>query len=218
MYKPFFPNLEFAWSFLAILAGLLVLAALIDTRRAVIPKWVTLSMLAFGVVVSVARGAWLGSQGDNLWLFASDSPWMGALDGFLFALVGFLAGFGMIFLMWLLGTCGGGDVKLFAALGTWLGPIFAVYVLAGSLLVLFAIVILKLLTNGVSPSSMQKLMKSNRRNASGVAPGAGGKMRITYSLPVCIATIAILLWVFRFELHLTTPPPVGNEKVQANAH
>jgi Flp pilus assembly protein protease CpaA len=124
----------------------------------------------------------------------------------------------MIFLMWILGTCGGGDVKLFAALGTWLGPIFAVYVLAGSLLVLFAIVIVKLLSNGVTPSSFQKLMKANRRKASGAAPKAGGKMRITYSLPVCIATIAILLWLFRFELHLTTPPPVNKDKVQANAH
>ncbi len=46
---------------------------------------------------------------------------MGALDGFLFALVGSLVGFAFFAILFALGTCGGGDVKLFTAIGAWLG-------------------------------------------------------------------------------------------------
>ena len=45
----------------------------------------------------------------------------GAGHGFLFALGGFATGFGTLFVLWLIGGGGGGDVKLMGALGAWLG-------------------------------------------------------------------------------------------------
>src|SRR5438270_8400 len=79
----------------------------------------------------------------------------GALDGLLFALAGFGLGFALFFVLWVLGACGGGDVKLFAALGAWVGPALAVGVLAGTVVVLAAAVAARavwtLLTRGLQP-------------------------------------------------------------------
>ena len=43
-------------------------------------------------------------------------------DGLLFSLAGFGTGFGILFLLWISGGGGGGDVKLMGAVGAWLGP------------------------------------------------------------------------------------------------
>src|SRR4051812_48412648 len=108
-----FPSPWFAWSFLSVLLALLSVAAYQDVKRMVIPKWVTLPMLALGFVMNVVRGAWVEGSGG------------GAGEGFLFALAGFGTGLGLFLSMWMLGTCGGGDVKLFAALGAWAGALLA---------------------------------------------------------------------------------------------
>ncbi len=52
--------------------------------------------------------------------------------GLWFALAGFLLGFGMLLVLWLLGGGGGGDVKLMGALGAWLGWRQTLYVLIAS--------------------------------------------------------------------------------------
>ena len=44
------------------------------------------------------------------------------LDGLLFTLAGVAVAFAIMFGMWVLGVCGGGDVKLYAAVGAWVGP------------------------------------------------------------------------------------------------
>src|SRR5262249_26793160 len=157
-------------------------------------------LLAAGVVVSTVRGALLASQEEKLWLFSTGSAWLGGLDGFLFALVGFATGFAVIFFLWVMGTCGGGDVKLFAALGAWRGPAYALCVLFGSLAVLFVEVIVKLLAVGSSPKAQRKLAAKNRPQPG--SPPPREKWRITYSLPVAVATVLVLLWVFRVELRL----------------
>ena len=43
-------------------------------------------------------------------------------NGVLFSLSGFATGFGILFVLWLIGGGGGGDVKLMGAVGGWLGP------------------------------------------------------------------------------------------------
>src|SRR4051812_25069140 len=111
MHGPFFPNTAFAWLFCLALAAILAVAARIDFRLMVIPKWITLSLLGSGIAVSVVRGVWVGATGARVWLFDDSNWWLGGLDGLLFALAGSAAGFGMLFLLWVLGTCGGGDVK-----------------------------------------------------------------------------------------------------------
>lgn len=226
MYKQFFPSVEFAWGFLLVLGSLLVIAAVVDWQRTVIPKWLTLSLLAFGVVLSVARGALLGDQQADLWIFSSGSVWLGGLDGFLFALIGFFSGFFLIFFLWALGTCGGGDVKLFAALGAWLGPVLVFLVFVGSLFVLFIEVFIKFLTLSFSPMAMRQFAEQARtqKPSRGKKPASAGKVggktggfRITYSLPVAIAAFLVLLWSFRFELRLVEPQPNLNNEARAHA-
>src|SRR5882724_3240762 len=99
MPTPFFPHLAFAWSFLAILLGLLAAASYIDSRSMKVPKALTLTALALGLLFNAARGAWVGNQGQAVWSFGAAGPWAGLADGVLFALAGAAAGFTLFFVM-----------------------------------------------------------------------------------------------------------------------
>ena len=44
------------------------------------------------------------------------------LSGLVYSLQGMLAGFFLLFFLWLIGGMGAGDVKLLAAVGAWIGP------------------------------------------------------------------------------------------------
>jgi prepilin peptidase CpaA len=215
MYKPFFPTPEFAWGFVIVLIAGLAVASYVDQKRRVIPKSITLSLFGAGVLSSIARGANLGYQAQDLWIVATNSGWLGALDGLLFALSGALAGFAVLFVFWILGTCGGGDVKLFTALGAWLGPYYSLYVLLVSFVGLFVIVAIKAVTRGVIMKAIRQ--SGNRPSAFGEtdSPLDTSNWRISYSLPVTIATLAVLIWAFGAELHLTGHSP---KKAEAVAH
>src|SRR5262249_33664807 len=71
--------------------------------------------------MNAIRSGWLAAENKPLWLFETDAVWLGAVDGFLFALIAFLAVFAAMFGLWVLGLVGGGDVKLLAATAAWLG-------------------------------------------------------------------------------------------------
>ncbi len=202
MVFAFFPNLDFAWVFLAVLFSLLALAAGTDLRQYVVPKWITVTALALGVSGNVVRGVWLGLDGQPVWMLGDNGALVGALDGFLFALCGFLSGFGLFFVMWVLGVCGGGDVKLFGALGSWIGPFFSVCVLGVSLPVIFCLAIgqgFLLVVRGI-------LGRTPTVAAREKSPAPPRRRVLGFSLPLTIATAAVLLWFFRVELHLAPPP------------
>lgn len=198
MPQPFFPDPIFGWTFCLVLLSLLVVATQQDLQRMVVPKWITLPTLALGLLFNLVRGVWLAG---NAW---------GLLDGLLFSLSGFAAGFGMFLLLYLLGTCGGGDVKLFAALGAWVGPVGAVYVLIGTLvfvvLLTFGRLALRVVTGRGIPLPA----------ASGTPTRKNAKKRLlAYSLPLALSAAIVLLWVFRVELHLAAPQPQIPEAGQA---
>lgn len=217
MYKPFFPNPEFGWAFVALLGVLLGVASVVDLRKMVIPKWVTLGTLGLGVVLSVVRGAWLGSAGGKLWLFGTGSAALGALDGLLFALAGAVVGFVLLLFLWIMGTCGGGDVKLFTAVGAWVG-LHVLLVWAVSLAVLIVVVFVKILSGGVTPRAVHGTLHAGRprKGAAAQAPPRPKKWRITYSLPVAVASVLVLLWVSRVELQLVNPQPPPKAEVRTH--
>ena len=217
MNPPFFPDPAFAWTFYAALVGLAAVAAVIDLRTAVIPKWLSLTTLGLGFAFNVARGAFLGARGMQLTWLETGGPWLGALDGFLFALVGFLLSFVIFFVLWILGTCGGGDVKLFAAVGAWVGVSKVLILLLGSLVVLMVLFVIKFATAGLSPSKIQKALRESTRAGQAKGKPALGKLRITYSLPIAVSAAVLLLFLFRYELHLEAPPQPDASKVQAHA-
>jgi prepilin peptidase CpaA len=92
----------------------LVVATFTDLRNRRIPNWLVLPFLLAGIVVSPLRPDWGGNWGGSGLRFG----WHGLGQSFTGLGLGLLI-FG--FLFWL-GGMGGGDVKLCAALGAWIGP------------------------------------------------------------------------------------------------
>ena len=89
-----------------------------DVRGRRIPNWLTYSGLLAALVVRTGLGGWPGLRGG---------------------LAGMLLAGGIFFLLFLLGGMGGGDVKLMAAVGAWVGlaqvgTVLIVSAIAGGLL------------------------------------------------------------------------------------
>jgi prepilin peptidase CpaA len=92
-----------AWSLLIVWAPLictLALAAVIDARQRRIPNWLTFGLMAAGL----GRAALLGPQ------------------DFGHAMLGIVVGGAIPLVMYMISAMGGGDVKLLAAIGAWVGP------------------------------------------------------------------------------------------------
>ena len=89
------------------------LAAYFDLRTRKIPNWLTLPMFGLGWVYQLA---FFGGAG--------------LLNG----AAAFGVGFGMLFLLWMMGSGGGGDVKLLGALSVWCGLRMTILVLIASTL------------------------------------------------------------------------------------
>jgi Flp pilus assembly protein protease CpaA len=207
MPSDFFPPPPaFAWLFCAALVALTATAAWIDLRRLVIPKSLTLTALALGVLLNGVRGAWLGAFGGAVWKLGANGATVGAADAVLFSAVGFATGFALFFVMWVLGTCGGGDVKLFAALGAWVGPLLTVFVLVGTLVLVVLFGMARLIGTVVFRGRRSAMRQYSAKAAGGPTP----RRRLTaYSLPVALSTACVLLWVFRAELRLAPPRAVA---------
>jgi Flp pilus assembly protein protease CpaA len=198
MARLFFPDVSFAIVYLAALAAALVAVSYFDLRYMIIPKSISLAAAAGGFALNVVRGAWLGYRGQPVWLFREPGPAVGAFDGLAFALAGFAFGFVLFFLLWTAGIAGGGDVKFFAALGAWIGPRFAFYVLAVTLVVLGMIVF------GTAISAV--LTGKMRQFRPGAAPPTKrGRRLVTFGFPLSLSTVIVLAWVLRHELNLVAP-------------
>jgi prepilin peptidase CpaA len=223
----FFPHLIFGWTFFAVLVGITAVAAYIDWRRMAIPKWLSVPTLGLGVLFNVVRGAWMALEGYKVWfLDPTESLALGALEGFLFALAGFAVGFGLFFLLWILGTCGGGDVKLCAAVGAWLGPLWTLFFLLMTMICLvflgLARLVFSLFTDGMA-ATKKNFYASQGKRVGGTRGGRQGalvprKRLMTFSLPMCVATALILLIAHRQDLKIgiefSNTPAIG---AQANA-
>jgi Flp pilus assembly protein protease CpaA len=196
---PFFPNVYFGWSFYAVLVAFALLGAYLDLRQAVLPKKLTLSLLAVGIAFNIVRGAWLASLGEKLNWMATGNVWLGGVDGFLFSLKGFVLTTALFVGFWIMKLCGGGDVKLFAALGAWIGFYYSLWVMLGSVVVMIVLLFARLLLGGLSPLTVQKRLKEAQVIQGG--PGQG-KWKMTYALPVAVSMAVVLLWVYRFDLNL----------------
>lgn len=85
------------WPTVAVLA----VATFTDLRSRRIPNWLVLPFMAAGIVISGWLHGWHGTERSLAGLL---------LGGFLLGIISWLGGMGM------------GDVKLFAAIGAWIGP------------------------------------------------------------------------------------------------
>jgi Flp pilus assembly protein protease CpaA len=194
MKAPFFPDPAFGWMFYLVLVSITLVAAWIDWKKLIVPKVLAIIMLGAGILFNLVRGAWLGAEGQPGNYFGQTGIGWGLLEGLLFSLAGFAVGFSLFFALWVMKTCGGGDVKLFAAMGAWLGPLWTIYILIGTW---FFVAV-----GYAGFNSVRHFFKHGLKRQ---------KQQVAYSFPVAVSTAIILLWVFRFDLQLAprtaTPQP-----------
>lgn len=156
-------------------------AAVWDWRYWRIPNKLTLPVFALG------------------WVYqAVFYGWSGLADGGL----GFLCGFGVLFVLWMVGGGGGGDVKLMGALSVWLGFSLTLSVLmASTLLVIFgtaAVLTWSMITAGFRSTRDRYLAsgqspQSGERTTPESVPQKQQRRVMGYALPVAVATWAIML-------------------------
>lgn len=199
----YFPDPLSGWLFVAALVPLLGVASYTDQRFMKVPKWLTLTALGLGLLASTVRGAWLASHGGTVWLFAPSGGVLGALDGLLFGLAGFALGLLLFFALWAGGICGGGDVKLMAALGAWIGPwlVFATIIVSVVFLWLTVavVVVIRLLRGKRASRPLPSLSRPKSRFHD------PSRIVIRYSLVASLACVVVLLWTFRVDLGLREP-------------
>ncbi len=167
--------------FLVCVGAYTLAAAIWDIRVKRIPNKLTLPVFGLGLVYQIA---------------------FNQVDGLLAAGTGFAAGFGLLFLLWMIGSGGGGDVKLMGALGVWLGGKMTLMVLVASTVLaavgtLFTI-IFKATTHGVWASkdhylATGKTKKGEKPKKETVAQKQK-RRTMGYAVPVALATWMIVMW------------------------
>ena len=145
-----------------------------DFRGHRIPNWLTYSGLAAALVVRAGLGGWTELRGG--------------LAGMLFA-------GGIFLLLFLLGGLGGGDVKLMAAVGAWVGMaqvgiLLTISAIAGGLLAVGYVLVHKRMLQSLR--NVAELVRHHM--AEGFAPHPTlnvqqeGTLRLPYGLAIAIGT------------------------------
>jgi prepilin peptidase CpaA len=213
MPRPFFPDsVVLAWSFYLALVGITVIATYTDLRYLQIPKWLTMPALALGLLFNIVLGAWTWSAAlrgsEKVFLVGSGAGgFSGALDGLMLSVTGCLTGFGLFFVMFVLGTCRGGDVKLFAAVGAWVGPILTLFLLIGTIVAVVLMAAVRLLWNLVTQGFGSTYKNYTMRGAATTRgkknePKTTRRRLTAYSPAVAISAVVVLLPVFGKQLHV----------------
>jgi prepilin peptidase CpaA len=163
---------------------LLVWAACEDLRSRRIPNWLSFAVLLSGLIQSYTATQTVAPK--QAWL-------------------GFLVGFGLPSILFALGALGGGDVKLLAGVGAWLGPNDALWVFALAAIVGMFIV----LTQATKQGRMKILLRNSAVVAINLAhvgdvglehtTRTGQESRsvdrpLPYAVPILAATLLVILF------------------------
>lgn len=161
-----------------------LMASVSDLRTRKLPNWLTVPAFVAGLAFHGVTGGWSG---------------LGQ------ALAGFAVGFGILFVLWLIGGGGGGDVKLMGALGAWLGPIpilivvglSAILALVGT--VGMAMRDLAAYGYGHVRKRYMPVVASSTRGGRVMSDEELARNRqkrrvLPYALPVALATWSLLAW------------------------
>ncbi|HZL34941.1 MAG TPA: A24 family peptidase [Tepidisphaeraceae bacterium] len=166
------------------LFALLIWAAMGDVRERRIRNWLTLTLAILGV-------------GQSFMAHHTVSP--GA------SLLGLASGFGLTFILFAMGALGGGDVKLLAGLGAWLGagPTLAVFCLA-AIIGMFIVLgqaawqgrLAKLLHNTVLVTiNVIHVREVGMEHAAATGKSCRSVERpLPYAVPVLIAVSMLVAW------------------------
>lgn len=172
------PEMTAAHVVLLLCVGVFTLvAAICDLRFRRIPNRLTAPMCLAGIVYQVA---------------------FYGMDGLWASLLGFAVAFGILFVLWIIGSAGGGDVKLISALSTWLGWLMTLKVLLCSLIFVTTgttgIVAVGMMSQGFRRTKEQYLKTSNKGKSGRESTDQRKKRRImAFAVPVGFATWCVLV-------------------------
>jgi prepilin peptidase CpaA len=171
------------YDYIALVAGFITAAAFTDYRTRKIPNWLTVPTAVLGLLYhSFAPGGF--------------GPWM--------ALAGFAIGFCLLLLPWILGGGGMGDVKMLAALGAWLGPVFILVAFACgagiAAAMAMSLMVGSVVTSGISGTQRKYLTAGGNGGtltADEVPRGQVKKAKrvLPFAIPVAIGTYLTLAWM-----------------------
>lgn len=179
---------EFTPSLIIFLVGVCTLtlaAAITDFRSRRIPNKLTVPFFAAGLLYQAIFHQWSG-LGD--------------------AGLAFLLGFGGLFVLWLVGGGGGGDVKLMGALSVWLGFQLTLRVMVVSTLLVIVgtmcIVLYSFTRRGMRKTKEKyvataAVVKKGKKKVATVAETMADRQKrrvMAYAIPVAFATWAVLIW------------------------
>lgn len=176
---------EFSLQLLVFLTcvGLYTIAAAIwDIRIKKIPNKLTLPVFGLGLLYQVAF-----------------NQWAGLVDG----MAGFGVGFGLLFVIWMIGGGGGGDVKLMGALSVWLGFKLTLFVLVASavlsMFLTFGIITYSFMTRGNSATKRKFFAQVQPKGADGKRAAETVESRMKrrptgFAVPVALATWLVVLF------------------------
>src|SRR4051812_16974063 len=162
---------------------LLVWAAISDIRVRLIRNWLTGSLVVTGLIQSIGPSPIV-------------SPGL--------AVLGMLAGFGLLILPFAIGAVGGGDVKLLAGIGAWVGPTLVFQIFLVEAVVGLVIVV----AQAAAAGRLRMLARNSAVLAVNIAHAgelgvehvrqSGQEYRsidrpLAYAVPTLIATLIVLL-------------------------
>src|SRR5262245_23715053 len=134
------------------------------------------------------------------WVYQGiDRGWTGLGD----AALGFLVGFGTLFVLWITGGGGGGDVKLMGALSVWLGFHLTLLVVIVSTVLVLVFTIATIVwgfARGDGRKAAEKVFGGGSETAAGkkAKPETVEQRKerriMAYALPVAVATWLVLVW------------------------
>ncbi|MFD1039290.1 prepilin peptidase [Virgibacillus byunsanensis] len=121
-----------------------------------------------------------------------------SLDGFIFSGLGFLVGLGLLFIPFIMGGIGAGDVKLLAAVGAWKGTMFVLYTgvyaaIIGGLISL--IILIKRRQFGFTLKSMlfSILYLKGTKGSLQVPSDTKQPVSIPYAIPIALGALLTFL-------------------------
>ncbi|MBM84042.1 MAG: hypothetical protein CMJ78_26110 [Planctomycetaceae bacterium] len=156
-------------------------AAISDLRTRRIPNKLNVPVLFAGLIYQGAFNGWAGLQDAGL---------------------AFLAGFGILFLLWMVGGGGGGDVKLMGALSVWLGFTLTLYVLVarticvllGTSIVIVWSIVFRGMRGTNDKYTFDKKLVEGRQKVKETMEARQKRRIMAYAIPVAIATWLTVIW------------------------
>ncbi len=156
-------------------------AAVSDLRTRRIPNLLTLPALLLGLGYQAAFFGWAGLADAGL---------------------AFVMGFGILFVLWLIGGGGGGDAKLMGALSVWLGFDLTLTVMIATIVFVVLATLSQIVSGAVlghkapsvfASSTGGRKAKKRKKREQTVAERQQRRL-MAFAVPVALATWVVMIW------------------------